>query len=103
MQEVKRTVKILDKAGFIGRRFNRPIWRFSWVLLSYLLLASNPALSPRDFYDVILDVLFFTIPMVMLPVMVWGKLWQKVVAWLLSALPLGVLLVMIIEYFFGPI
>ncbi|MCS1408029.1 MAG: hypothetical protein M2R45_01194 [Verrucomicrobia subdivision 3 bacterium] len=94
------------KNYFCGRQFRSTGWRIAIALIIYLytVFFSDDGMDHHptlwlSFRRIVEAVVFFAIPLFLLPVMVWGKLWQKVVAWLLSSLSFGVMLVMLIAYF----
>ena len=94
------------KNYFLGKRFNSLLQRFlctqliylMWILLGIFTPSYYPAglvFSERVFTGtvaVIVIALVFSIPIILLPVVVCGSLWQKCAALLLSAPPVVVIL-----------
>ena len=99
------------KNYFLGKGFNSMLWRFLCTLSIYLMWILLGIFTPSYYPDglifseriftgivaVIVIALVFSIPIILLPVVVCGSLWQKCAALLLSALPVVVILSLLME------
>ena len=99
------------KNYFLGKGFNSILWRLLCTQLIYLMWILLGIFTPSYYPDglnfseriftgtvaVIVIALVFSIPIILLPVVVFGSLWQKCAVLLLSALPVVVILSFLME------
>ena len=107
----EETMRRNYKNYFLGKGFNSTLWRLlctqpiylMWILLGIFTPSYYPdglSFSERIFTGivaVIVIALVFSIPIILLPVVVYGSLWQKCAALLLSAPPVVVILSFLME------
>ena len=91
------------KKYFLGKRYKSAGYRLAVALLLFLygvIIASqrsiHPYLTPRQTFWMSAEMAFFEfILLFLLPVLIWGECWERILACALSFIPLVNLLIII--------
>ncbi len=90
------------KKYFLGKRYKCAGYRLTGTLFFFLYFVLIPAgrmhfhPTPWEAFGMkVEEVLFQSIPLFLFPVLIWGKRWERILALLLSFIPLANLFVLL--------